>query len=256
MALAGNCGYGALARLGGGDLRAFVIVLVMGVSAYTVLSGPLAPLRDALFPQVAATASDPPGLAHQLGAALALPVPAVGFAIGRSCCSSPGLARVLEEAASWSGRRWWASAWCRAGPARPGSRARVSRPLPVVSHSFAAPLGETILWCHDRVGARRPAFGVGSVAGVWTGAFLGSLLKGHFRWEACEDPRELRRQILGAALMGAGAVIAMGCTIGQGLSAFSLLAFERAGDGRRDLAGAALGLRQLIVGWAPTGRLP
>jgi YeeE/YedE family (DUF395). len=30
MALAGNCGFGALARLGGGDLRNFVIVLVMG----------------------------------------------------------------------------------------------------------------------------------------------------------------------------------------------------------------------------------
>src|SRR6056297_1983834 len=42
MALAGNCGYGALARLGGGDMRSFVIVLVMGVTAYVVLSGPLA----------------------------------------------------------------------------------------------------------------------------------------------------------------------------------------------------------------------
>ncbi|MDO7629600.1 MAG: YeeE/YedE family protein, partial [Loktanella sp.] len=34
MALAGNCGFGALARLGGGDLRSFVIVLVIGLSAY------------------------------------------------------------------------------------------------------------------------------------------------------------------------------------------------------------------------------
>ena len=31
MALAGNCGYGALARLGGGDIRAFMIVMVMGL---------------------------------------------------------------------------------------------------------------------------------------------------------------------------------------------------------------------------------
>ena len=30
MALAGNCGYGALARMGGGDLRSFLIVMVMG----------------------------------------------------------------------------------------------------------------------------------------------------------------------------------------------------------------------------------
>ena len=31
MALAGNCGFGALARVGGGDIRSFVIVLVMGI---------------------------------------------------------------------------------------------------------------------------------------------------------------------------------------------------------------------------------
>ena len=42
MALCGNCGFGALARLGGGDLRSLIIVLIMGISAYVVLSGPLA----------------------------------------------------------------------------------------------------------------------------------------------------------------------------------------------------------------------
>ena len=66
MALAGTCGYGAIARLGGGDLRSFVIVLVMGVSTYVVLSGPLAPLRVALFPQAEVITTTPPGLAHWL----------------------------------------------------------------------------------------------------------------------------------------------------------------------------------------------
>ncbi|MEY8840692.1 YeeE/YedE thiosulfate transporter family protein, partial [Cribrihabitans sp. XS_ASV171] len=52
MALSGNCGYGAIARLGGGDLRAFVIVLVMGVFTFVTLSGPLAPIRNFFFTQV------------------------------------------------------------------------------------------------------------------------------------------------------------------------------------------------------------
>ena len=56
---------------------------------------------------------------------------------------------------------------------------------------------------------RSLSFGVGSVVGVLAGAFAGSLIKGHFRWEACEDPRELRRQIIGAVLMGVGAIIAL-----------------------------------------------
>jgi uncharacterized membrane protein YedE/YeeE len=50
MALAGNCGFGALARLGGGDLRNFVIVLVMGIVAYATISGPLAYFRIWAFP--------------------------------------------------------------------------------------------------------------------------------------------------------------------------------------------------------------
>ena len=120
----------------------------------------------------------------------------------------------------------------------------------MVSHSFSAPLGETILW--TMTGSLRPlSFAVGSIAGVWTGAFIGSLIKGHFRWEACEDPRELRRQIIGAAIMGAGAVIAMGCTVGQGLSAFSLLAVSAPVTMLAIFAGAAFGLRQLIEGFRP-----
>ena len=51
MALSGNCGYGALARLGGGDLRSFVIVLVAGISAFVVMSGPLAAVRVMIFPR-------------------------------------------------------------------------------------------------------------------------------------------------------------------------------------------------------------
>jgi hypothetical protein len=101
-------------------------------------------------------------------------------------------------------------------------------------------------------GSARPlSFAVGSVAGVWLGAFIGSLIKGHFRWEACEDPRELRRQILGAALMGGGAVVAVGCSVGQGLSAFSLLAFSAPVTVLAIFIGAAIGLRQLIVGFLP-----
>ncbi|MEQ8923320.1 MAG: YeeE/YedE thiosulfate transporter family protein, partial [Roseovarius sp.] len=49
MSIAGTCGFGALARTGGGDFRAFVIVLVMGISAYIMLSGPLAAARVALM---------------------------------------------------------------------------------------------------------------------------------------------------------------------------------------------------------------
>ena len=62
---------------------------------------------------------------------------------------------------------------------------------------------------------------------------------------------ELRRQIIGAGLMGGGAVIALGCTIGQGVSALSVLAYGAPLSFAAIFAGAALGLRQLIHGFAP-----
>ncbi|MFC6687770.1 YeeE/YedE family protein [Jhaorihella thermophila] len=251
MALSGNCGYGAIARLGGGDLRSFVIVLVLGVSAYVVLMGPLAPLRDFLFHQEPVTTDMPPGLAQGLAAVTGLPVTAIGLAIGLAICAgalaSPAflsepkaiLWSVVVGLAIVSG--WAGTAWVNA---------HGFEDLPVVSHSFSAPVGETVLFF--MTGSVRPvSFAVGSVAGVWTGAFIGSLLRGHFRWEACEDPRELRRQIIGAAIMGAGAVIALGCTVGQGMSAFSVLAYSAPVTFAAILAGAAIGLRQLIEGFRP-----
>ena len=93
------------------------------------------------------------------------------------------------------------------------------------------------------------SFSVGSILGVVAGACLGSFSKGHFRWEACEDPRELRRQIFGAILMGTGAVLAVGCSVGQGISAFSTLAYSAPVTLAAIFAGAAIGLRQLITGF-------
>lgn len=251
MAMSGNCGYGAIARLGGGDLRSFVIVLVMGVSAYMVLAGPLAPLRDLLFHQTGVTNEVRPGMAHQLSAWTGLPVAGIGIGVGLGFCvlgfASPGLRGDrkamfwsvvvgLAIVSGWAGTQWVFDTGFDA--------------LPVVSHSYSAPVGETLLYAMTG-SARSASFAVGSVAGVLVGAFAGTLIRGHFRWEACEDARELRRQIIGAAIMGAGAVIALGCTVGQGLSAFSVLAISAPVTFLAIFAGAAVGLRQLIVGFNP-----
>jgi len=250
MAISGNCGYGALARLGGGDLRSFVIVLVMGLGAYMTLSGPLAYLRTALFPAQQADGTLP-GLAHGIEALTGLPAAPVGMAAGLVLLAlmiAPDRVRASSGTIFWGGvvgvavvSGWAGTQWLH----DTGFDA-----LPVVSHTFSAPIGETMIYTMTASGSYL-SFGIGSVTGVLAGAFAGSLLRGHFRWEACEDPRELRRQILGAFLMGIGAVTAFGCSIGQGLSAFSLLAWSAPVTFAAILAGCALGLRQLISGFAP-----
>lgn len=248
MALSGNCGYGALARLGGGDLRSFVIVLVMGLSAYIVMSGPLANARVWLFP-VEAGASTPQGLTHlleTLGVAPMITGLAVGCAFLVIALSKAEMRRSklqifwgtvvgLAIVSGWVGTYWVANVGFEAEP--------------IETHAFAAPIGDTIYYGMTASG-NALSFSVGSVLGVVIGAALGSYSKGHFRWEACEDPRELRRQILGAAIMGPGAILAVGCSVGQGISAFSVLAYSAPVAFLAIFAGAAFGLRQLITGFA------
>lgn len=248
MALAGNCGFGALARLGGGDLRSFVIVLVMGVAAYITLSGPLAELRLWAFVGGAGTLENH-GIAGLVGSFLNIPVSAVGVLIGLGItCFSLGSAKMIRDrkAVTWGAivglaivSGWFGTQYI----ARTGFDG-----LQVVTHTFSAPLGETLLYLMTSSGGGL-SFGVGSVFGVLSGAFVGSLIKGHFRWEACEDPRELRRQILGAASMGVGAVVALGCTIGQGISAFSVLSLSAPVTFAAIVVGASIGLKQLISGF-------
>ncbi len=248
MALSGNCGYGALARLGGGDLRAFMIVLVMGLSAYFVMSGPLARARVWLFP-VETDATSPQGLSQLLSHS-GVPPALTGILFGA----------VVIAAALWPRERklsitqlFWASVVGIAIVSGWLGTYWVSQTgfdsEPIETHTFAAPIGDTIFYTMTASG-NMLSFSVGSVLGVVLGAILGSYSKGHFRWEACDDPRELRRQMLGAAIMGPGAILAVGCSVGQGISAFSVLAFSAPLAFLAIFAGAALGLRQLISGFA------
>ncbi|ETX27260.1 YeeE/YedE family protein [Roseivivax isoporae] len=244
MALAGNCGFGALARLGGGDMRSFVIVVVMGLAAMATLSGPLAALRVEVFPPL--EAASPPGLAHHLADRLGVPAVAAGIAIGGAILAGSvlghrdravfwGLPVGLAIASGFVGTTWVATHGFEA--------------VTVTSHSFAAPLGESLLFVMLSSGLS-PSFGIGSVAGVLAGALAGSAWRGVFRWEACDDPRELHRQLLGAAMMGVGAVIAAGCSVGQGLSAFAVLAVTAPVTLACIWLGGFLGLKLMIEGRA------
>jgi hypothetical protein len=84
--------------------------------------------------------------------------------------------------------------------------------------------------------------------GTVFGAALAAWQRDDIRWEACDDARELGRHLLGAALMGAGGVFALGCTVGQGLSAVSVLASSAPVVMVSIAIGARLGLAVLLEG--------
>ncbi|MEM7496646.1 MAG: YeeE/YedE family protein [Pseudomonadota bacterium] len=248
MANVGTCGFGALARIGGGDLRSVVMVIVIGLAAYATLNGPLAGLRLWL----AGIAPQPgTGLDIVAGEALGLPPLLV------SLVASGGLGAF---ALAWGGallstrRVLWGVlaglvipfAWAATGYA--GGMGFDA--VPLESLTFSQPLGESMLYLMLNPFGTMPGFAVSSVLGVVLGAAAGSLARGEFRWEACDDARELRRQFLGAALMGIGGVLALGCTIGQGLSALSVLSPGAPIVVLSIIAGARLGLFVLVEGLA------
>jgi len=248
MAMAGNCGFGALVRFGGGDLRALVVVVVMGIFGFVAMAGPLAPLRDWLFPQPEAIG--PQGIVHDLGL-LGLPPPLVIGAIAAAFLvwglAYAGLRR-SRGMVLWGVTAGLSVVWAFAGTTwlHDYSLGAVG----VEGPSFTAPVGRTLIWLMTST-AGGITFSVGSVIGVMAGALAGSLWRGMFRWEACEDPRELGRQVGGAALMGIGGVIAMGCSVGQGVSAMATLAWSAPVTLAAIALGAWLGLRQLIGGFEP-----
>lgn len=249
MAIAGNCGYGALARLGGGDLRSLLIVIAMGVAAYIILSGPLSLLRVFLVRPEIIDQPEPVGYAHLVAKAIGLsPLwPALFVAISLAAWALSDRDFIARRA-----NVFWGvvvglavtSGWAGTGYLSQNSFDVV----PTESHSFTAPVGETLLYLMTASGGGI-SFAIGSVVGVVLGALIGSISKGHFRWEACDDAQELGRQIWGGALMGVGGVLALGCSVGQGLSAFSVLSFSAPIVLVSIFIGAALGLRQLIRGF-------
>jgi hypothetical protein len=248
MALAGNCGFGALVRFGGGDLRSLVVVIVMGIFGFVALSGPLAPLRVMLFPQPDATG--PQGIVHDLGQ-LGLPPAVVIVAIAGAFLSwglSHAGLRQSPRQIAWGVAAGLAVAWCFVGTTYLATESLGE--VTVEGPSFTAPVGRTLIFLMTST-AGGITFSVGSVVGVMVGSLIGSTIRGLFRWEACEDPRELGRQVGGAALMGIGGVVAMGCSVGQGVTAFATLAWSGPVTIAAIAAGAALGLRQLIAGFEP-----
>lgn len=235
MAMAGNCGFGALLRAGGGDVRSIVIVVVLGISAFFTLSGPLGPLRAMVFPQ--RDQLGPSGIAHALSSVSGLPMPWIATAIAAGL-TGWGLSHPAV-------RRSWMTIACAAGVGLSVVWGFVGTTLIsrhsfdaifVEGPSFTAPVGRTVLYLMTSTGTA-PSFSVGSVIGTLLGAFVASMWANSFRWEVCDDPRELGRQLAGAVLMGVGGVIAIGCTIGQGLSGFAALAWS----GPTTLAAIAFG---------------
>lgn len=245
MVLSNGCGSRALVLLGRGNLRSFVVVIVLGIAAQMTLKGLIAPARIALVQalQTTVTANSLPSLLAMLGlteavsrvlAAAVIVVALILFAFAHpDFRRSPGQIATgiivgLLVAGGWSITGYLG--------------ADDFNPVPVTSLTFIAPIADALQYAMLSTGLTLN-FGIATVAGVFIGSLVTALVTGRFKLEGYSSPRHMLRSAGGAALMGIGGVMAFGCSIGQGLTGVSTLALGSFVAVTGILVGTTAGLR-------------
>jgi len=248
MVLSNGCGSRALVLLGRGNLRSFVVVIVLGISAQMTLKGLVAPARIALLQasQTTATVRSVPALLSTFGlneiSARMLAASAMSGALIIFAFAHAPFQRALGQIAAGVvvgilvAAGWFVTGYLGADD---------FNPTPVTSLTFVAPIADTLQYVMLSTGLTLN-FGIATVAGVFAGSFVTALATRRFHWEGFSSPRHMLRSAGGAALMGAGGAMAYGCSIGQGLTGLSTLALASFAAVAGILLGSAAGLRGVL----------
>lgn len=234
MVLAGGCASKNLARAGGGDLRALITLVIIGLAAYMAIGGLLGPLR-AWLEQATAIDLKAFGVINQSLGALLGKVTGIAGARGDGLVAALlgvlGLGYCFKDEAFRASPVHIASGvgvglcvvagWALTGLA---FDEMASKPTQPISLTYVRPTGDAVEWLQRFTAGRIPGFGVATVFGALLGACLAALAMGRFKLTTYSDVGDTRRNLLGAVLMGIGGVAALGCTVGQGITGVSTLA--------------------------------
>lgn len=245
MVLSNGCGSRALVLLGRGNLRSFVVVIVLGIFAEMTLKGLIAPLRIAMVQasQATVSANSVPALLAEIGlgavsarmvAASVLSAVLIIFAFAHAPFrKSPGqiVAGLIVGLLVAGG--WYATGYLGADD---------FNPVPVTSLTFIAPIADALQYVMLSTGSTLN-FGIVTVFGVFAGSLVTAIATGRFQLEGYRSPQHMLRSASGAALMGAGGVMAFGCSVGQGLTGLSTLSLSSFIAIAGIMFGAGAGLR-------------
>lgn len=218
MIRARGCGARSLVLLGQGNLRSLVVLLVMGIAAFMTLSGILGPLRNSITEATLVT-MDSGTFASETGR--------WGFV---AVFGGLLVAFIAKDRRFWTQKLdvmsgavigllviagWLVTGWIGFDD---------FEPTPLVSLTFVAPVGSTIQYFMIATGMTL-SFGVVVVFGVVLGSFFSARATGTFSLTGFDRSVEMPRYLVGAACMGVGGALALGCSVGQGLTGMSTLSF-------------------------------
>ena len=239
MVLASGCPQRNLVKAGAGNLKAWVTLLVIAVTAQMTLRGLLSELRVGLFDSSNITLNHPQDFGSTLAKCLdgnptdwrwivlCVYLLLSYLALYRN--------RRSMEASNWLGGvaigALVIGAWALTGhlgylPEHPETLEAAW--MGTYSHrpeafTFAAPVAHSLdlltLWS-DRNNVA--TYGILVCLGSILGSAAMAVARKEFRIESFHDSTDLGNHLVGAVLMGFGGVTAMGCSIGQGISGLSL----------------------------------
>jgi len=253
MTLASGCVNRTLVRVGGGNLKALVVMILIGLSAYMTMRGLLALVKinviDVTNINLAAHEISDQGIGTLVGKALGIDSTPLFHAIV-ALVFGGGL--VVFALVGTELRRSFNNilAGVSIGLIIPAGWYITGvigfddfEPLRLESFTFTGPAAEQLMYLMTFTGSTIN-FGIAAVFGVILGSFLYVILTGKFRLETFTDRADMIRHMIGGVLMGFGGVLALGCTIGQGITGMSTLAL-----------GSLMALASIIFGSALTMKI-
>jgi len=233
MTLASGCGQRTLVRVGGGNLKSLVVMILLGLTAYMTMRGLLALVRvnaiEVTNINLAANDIVDQGIGTLINAALGMESRVL---ISRIVAMFLGGGLVVYAFLGKEFRRSFDNilAGITIGLIIPAGWYVTGvigfddfEPLRLESFTFVGPTGQGLMYLQTFTGSTIN-FGIAAVAGVISGSFLYVIFTGKFRLETFSDRGDMIRHMLGGVLMGFGGVLALGCTIGQGITGLSTLA--------------------------------
>jgi uncharacterized membrane protein YedE/YeeE len=220
MILARGCASRLLVLSANGNLRALLSGLVFAVTAQASYRGLLSPAREWLTNLWLVDGGSARDIMAVLGAGTPekLAFGALWLLAGLAFSFRSQLPRRLILSAVATGAAVVAG-WLFTYQLSQASFA----PVTLKSLTFSGPSAELLMLVLNS-SQLRPGFDIGIIPGVFLGSFIAAAAARELRLEGFSDGPGMRRYLLGAVLMGFGAMLAGGCAVGAGVTGASVFA--------------------------------
>ncbi len=215
MIITRGCASRLLILSANGNLRALLSGLVFAVTVQAAISGLLAPARQWVTSLWMVEGGPDRNLLNLSSAWMGL---VIGATMGAVALWRLRVNR-YDNSNTWN----WAGAFVGLAIAMGWGMtqlvASVSfEPIAIQSLSFSAPSAEWLMRTLSTATAPNFGFDAGLLPGVFIGSLIASVMCGEFKFEGFQTENKLGHYLTGAVLMGFGAVMAGGCTVGSGMS--------------------------------------